>query len=267
VEATANVPGVVIVPNPTLPSLERVNPTDEPSVDATPSPSPPEPIKKGWYLVLNESFDSPNLNTNLWNTRYRWGTSNPPELEHYTPEAVEIQNGVLRIKADKNLQGNFPYSSGLIASDSRFTFKYGYIEFRAKVPKGQGLWPALWLLAQDPKSAAEIDVMEILGQKPDRVYTTLHYGMVTDGRGLTGTGTSGPDYSQEYHTYAVDWRKDKIIWYIDGQEVFQATEHIPLEPMYIIANLAVGGDWPGPPSQDTQFPAFFDIKSIHVFMR
>jgi beta-glucanase (GH16 family) len=216
-------------------------------------------------LVLNESFDDPKLNANVWNTQFRWGASNPPELQLYTPDALSIDSGVLKLTADKKPSGKFSYSSGMIASYDRFYFQYGYIEYRAKVPKGQGLWLALWLLAQDPNSAAEIDVMELIGQEPNRVHMTVHYGSSEGDKGSLGTSVSGPDYSQDFHTYAVDWSWERIIWYIDGQEVYRTTDHVPHEPMYIIANQAVGGDWPGNPNQDTHFPADFEIDYIRVY--
>jgi beta-glucanase (GH16 family) len=153
----------------------------------------------------------------------------------------------------------------VIASFDRFYFQYGYVEIRAQVPKGQGLWPAVWLLAQGADSAEEIDIMEVLGGDPGTVHTTIHYKRPTGQKMVKGYETHGTDFSADFHTYAVDWEWDKIVWFIDGKEVFRVTDHVPHEPMYLIANLAVGGAWPGYPDQTTQFPATFRIDFIRVF--
>ncbi len=258
-------------PTPTLAST--LTPTPTPAFTPAPTETstiqaiqpPAIPGVQDMHVVLNETFTDPNLNTGVWNTQFKWGDINPPELEQYLPDMLKIQSGILSLTAQKTLDGKMPYSSGMIASNDRFYFQYGYVEIRARVPAGRGLWPAFWLLSQ-PKGADEIDVMEILGQDPTTVYTTLHYKMANQQEAKQANSFHGTDYSQDYHTFGVDWEWNKITWYIDGNEVFQVTDHVPHVPMYLIADLAVGGAWAGPPDASTGFPATFDIAYIHVFM-
>jgi hypothetical protein len=264
--------------SPGLSNLDAIGPAQTASLNATPiltprpvltpTHSPTVGVSEGMHLILNEAFYGPGLNTNVWNSQFRWGTTNPPELQEYTPDALRVQPGNgIRLTADKNSNGKLAYSSGMLASYDHFYFQYGYVEIRAKVPQGKGLWPALWLLAQDPQSAEEIDLMELLGHDPHTVYTTLHYQLDNKDKGVKGASIYGPDFSQDFHIFAVDWEWDKIVWYVDGSEVFRVTDHIPHEPMYLIVNLAVGGLWPGAPDRDTPFPAHFDIDYIRVFTR
>jgi beta-glucanase (GH16 family) len=237
-----------------------------PAPSSNPSPLPLGIANEGYRLVLNENFSGPELNQDVWNLRFRSGTTNPPELEEYVPAGVKVESGLLSLTALPNPNGRFPFTSGMIASSDRFYFQYGYVEIRAKVPKGQGLWPALWLLAQDQKSANEIDIMEVIGKETAVVHTTLHYGVHDGGeKKWEGSTVSGPDFSQDFHTFGVDWQWNKITWYIDGRSVYQVTDHIPREPMFLIANLAVGGNWPGSPDQTTHFPANFYIDYIRVY--
>jgi len=155
------------------------------------------------------------------------------------------------------------------ASSPKFTFQYGYAEIRAKVPRGRGLWPAFWMLPETQKSLPEIDVMEILGHQPSRVHMNYHY-LGPGRRPAQDSGDwIGPDFSMDWHTFAMGWQEDAIIWYVDGSERrrYTAAKRIAKEPMYLVANLAVGGDWPGRPISDTGFPSDFEIDYVRVWGR
>ena len=187
---------------------------------------------------------------------------------------------MLTIQARKqttvNSYGTFPYSSGFITSDrdtdttavpAKFDFLYGYVEIRAKVPAGKGLWPAFWMLPSDHSTSEEIDIMEILGDRPDISYRTYHWGSSqSTGQSWTIPGT---DFSQGYHTYAVDWSADAIVWYIDGVERQRVTNAAILthKSMFLLANLQVGGSWAGNPDANTGFPANYDIDYIRVWKK
>ena len=161
------------------------------------------------------------------------------------------------------------YCSGLISSQASFVQEYGYFEIRARVPAGEGLWPAFWLLPAREEWPPEIDVFEILGHRPDKVYMTVHYRDAEGAHRYIAHRFYGPDFSQGYHTFAVAWDPTGIVWYVDGVErhrVEQA-EAIPSGPFYVIANLAVGGPWPGNPDETTPFPAFFDVDHIRVYRK
>jgi beta-glucanase (GH16 family) len=166
-----------------------------------------------------------------------------------------------------------PYTSGLIQTRGSFAQEHGYFEIRAQVPAGQGLWPAFWLLPADGSKPWEVDIFEILGDEPDTVHMTLHYpnaeGEPRVDEGKFGPLDGSPDFSRDYHTFAVRWDPERIVWYVDGVERHRVEEaqKIPSGPFYLIANLAVGGGWPGPPDQTTNFPARYEIDYVRVYRR
>jgi len=216
-----------------------------------------------WHLVFHDEFDETGLNS-VWSTELPWGPTSPPELEYYIPDAFEFNDGILRIKAQKQSFQGKDYTSGVISSYPQFSFTYGYAEIRAKLPSGEGLWPAFWLLASDQKSSHEIDVFELIGNDPNTIYMTLHYDTPSGSQHVQGS-YNGPDFSQGFHIYAVDWEPSEIVWFVDGMERYRVSQNIPQSPMNIITNLAVGGDWPGTPNPSTQFPAYFDIDYLRVY--
>ena len=182
-----------------------------------------------------------------------------------------VADGVLTLSAapaDASIQpliNGYKYTSGEINSYQSFSQTYGYFEMRAELPQGQGLWPAFWLL---PKSGAwppEIDIMEVLGNDTGTLYTTAH-SAATGSHTSNGIGSVVADMSAGYHTFGVDWEADRITWYFDGRAVYSIATPADLnQPMYMIANLAVGGDWPGNPDASTPFPARMNIDYIHVY--
>jgi beta-glucanase (GH16 family) len=225
-----------------------------------------------WKLVFSDEFEGEELDLTKWHTCYPWvedgGCTNSGnhELEWYQPDEVLVANGLLRLRAqDRSVKEGFPYTSGMVTTHQKFSFQYGYVEARFKVPAGQGLWPALWLLPEDEHWPPEIDVLEVLGHQTSTIYTTLHY--TTDGTNHYSSGSSwkGPDFSTEFHTIGLLWEPHLIAWTIDGIERYAVTENIPDEPFYLLANLAAGGDWPGSPNTSTVFPGYYEIDYIRVY--
>jgi beta-glucanase (GH16 family) len=217
--------------------------------------------------VLSDHFSQPTLDPGTWVSRLPWGRESSPELQYYAKDAVEAIGGLLRMTADRRDAFGHAYTSGAISSLEHFALRYGYVQIRAKVPSGRGLWPAFWLLADGEGSPSEIDVFEILGDQPNTVYMTNHW-QGPDGERLLHQGAfSGPDFSQAFHTFAADWEPAQIIWYVDGVERFRSDQGVPSEPMALIADLAVGGDWPGNPDASTIFPAYLDISYIEAYQR
>ena len=154
---------------------------------------------------------------------------------------------------------NYAYMSGVITTQPSFSQTYGYFEMRAKLPRGKGLWPAFWLLPLDQSWPPEIDVMESIGD-PSQVYVTTH-SKTTKAPGFEPK--IAPD---EFHTFAVSWDASDVIWYIDGKEVGRhATPADMHKPMFMLANLAVGGNWPGRPDASTRFPATYEIDYIRAY--
>lgn len=221
------------------------------------------PSRSELKLVFGDEFDREPLSKARWTTELPWGpVANKQELQRFTPDSLALVDGGLTMTARKRKAGTLDYTSGLVSSHGKFEFTYGYVEMRARAARGQGLWTALWLMAVPAHNFNEIDVAEFVGQNPYRVQTTLHYGPTK--QRVTSTFT-GPDFSAGYHTFAAAWKPDSIVWYVDGVERFRQTRRIPKVPMYVVADLAVGGNYPGPPDATTPFPADCRIDYIRVY--
>lgn len=176
-----------------------------------------------------------------------------------------VRGGVLEITAVptppelKPWLNNYAYMSGVITTQPSFTQTYGYFEMRAKLPRGKGLWPAFWLLPADQSWPPEIDVMESIGD-PSQVFVTTH------SKATKAEGFERRIAADEFHTFAVSWDADDVIWYIDGKEAGRHKTPADMhKPMYMLANLAVGGNWPGAPDARTRFPATYEIDYIRAY--
>jgi beta-glucanase (GH16 family) len=135
-----------------------------------------------------------------------------------------------------------------------FAFTYGYVEMRARVPSGNGLWPSFWMLPIDFGSKPEIDIMQVLGYDPTRLRVHVHTVDTTGAVKSQGFGSTGLDLAEDWHVY------------LDGAEVWRfGGADVPSEPMYLVANLAVGGDYAGPPDPATVFPAIYQIDFIRIW--
>lgn len=229
------------------------------------------PAASASNLVFADDFQ--RLDTTVWATCYQWqpvGCTNEwnHELEAYFPDKAHTRNGVLELTASREQRTGyladstpqqFQYASGMIRQ--RQPWMYGYVEAVAQTPAGRGLWPAFWLLPATYQWPPEVDVMEQLGHEPNTVRQAAH--SVT-GK-VEGSVTSRTPYTAGMHRYGVDWQPGRLTWYVDGRQVMTTTTHVPGEPMYLLANLAVGGDWPGAPDTATRFPASYRIDSIKVW--
>lgn len=171
-----------------------------------------------------------------------------------------------------------PYLSGVITSYNSFRFKYGRVEARARMPAGKGLWSAFWLLNayynQDQPEDPEIDIIEAIGDRTTTANQAYHYKSDNDGDGQFDDRNSQEfrtrinDFSQSFHVYRVDWEPGRIVWYVDDVETARIEgDQVSDEQMYLIANLAVGGNFPGPADETTPFPARFEIDYIRVYQR
>jgi beta-glucanase (GH16 family) len=263
----------------------RFGPAPPPATGVAPTPLGQS---GAWALILQDEFTGDDLDHSKWVTCYLWDTlgcykTNGAELEWYMPDDVLVGDGALKLRAQqRTVTGtdgkSYAYSSGLISSGKdtydpsvapRFAFRYGYVEMRARVPAGQGFWSALWLLRADRVLPWEIDIFEILGHQPETAYMTVHYPQPDGSTGQNSEGYLGPNFSTGYHTFGLEWEADRLIWYVDGIERKRESNaaHIPRDPMYLIANLAVGGDWPGSPDGTTVFPNALTVDYIRVWQR
>jgi beta-glucanase (GH16 family) len=260
------------------------------SAHAGPAASPPldrAPDGRRLVLAFDDEFDRDGPGPGrVWRTTY--GDGRDPgvgqrtqagngEMQLYVDrdyglrvgagplDPFSVRSGVLHIRAEptapglKARLGGFGYTSGLISSLPAFSQRYGYFEIRARLPRGKGLWPAFWMLPADGSWPPEIDVMESIGD-PRRVFLTLHSKSANPDSVPTDLGDDG------FHTFAVSWDQRSVVWYVDGvQAARQPTPPDMHKPMYLVANLAVGGHWPGAPDASTAFPADFAIDYVRAY--
>jgi beta-glucanase (GH16 family) len=201
-----------------------------------------------------------------------WRTlSGNNELEYYSDSSVGVNpftnaDGVLTITAapGSNPLG-LPYNSGIITTGQLFNFEYGLVEVSARLPAGAGLWPAIWLLPSNLDWPPEIDIMEMLGDRPNVIYASIH----TADRNLVPVAPVGVgDTTRSFHTYGLDWEPDTITWCFDGNPIRTVATPADLhQPMYLLINLAVGGrdSWPGRPNRATQFPARMSLDYVRIY--
>jgi len=241
------------------------------------------PLYDGYTLLWNDEFNGSVMDAAIWNYEPHepgWVNS---ELQEYTEseENVFVRDGELVIKAiaTKDESGKDYYTSGKVTTQNKEDFMYGKIVVSAKVPEGQGLWPAIWMMPTDeskygqwPK-CGEIDIMEVLGSDTKTAFATIHYGEPhAQQQGLLKL-TEG-SFSESFHEYSVEWEPGEMRFYIDGELVntvndwFTAVEGEDDKPypapfnqtFFVQMNLAVGGTWPGNPDATTDFSkAEFEI--------
>lgn len=215
-------------------------------------------------LLWSDEFSGTSVDAAKWRVEDA-ALMNNQELQYYTPDAATVRNGVLTIRAEKRRYKDREYTAALLDTRDMFATAFGRIECRIKLPRGQGLWPAVWMLPAECRWPPEIDIMENLGHEPYRIHTTHHWGPPWPNNQKTTAYFDGPDYAAEFHLFAVEWTPDRLEWYIDGDLKFTSTENVPQDPFYLILNLAVGGSWGGNPDQTTTFPQDFDIDWVRVY--
>jgi beta-glucanase (GH16 family) len=220
---------------------------------------------------FNSFSASPDGSSGLWQTTV--GNNNRTlgsngEEEYYSDSSVgtnpfSIQNGVLDISASPGSNAlGLPYNSGAINTQHSFSQLYGYFEIDAKLPAGQGLWPAFWLLPASGAWPPELDVFEVLGNDPSTLYFSTHSTV----QATQGTTLSVANVSAGFNLYGVMWGPNTVDLYINNVEVASMPTPADMNvPMYMLANLAVGGYWPGDPDSSTQFPANMLIDYVRAY--
>ena len=154
---------------------------------------------------------------------------------------------------------------GGIITEGKASWCYGRIEMRAKLPRGRGLWPAFWMDRQDNAWPPELDIMEMLGKDMTTLYTSVHTKQGGKYQNIS-QGTKVADMSEDFHLYGVYWQPDMLRWYFDDIEVFRCPTPEDLhKPMYLLINLAVGGNWGGPPDASTVFPASMLVSHVRAW--
>ena len=263
----------VNIPNPTLVLFDNapVGPGDE------------------LTLVWQDEFDGDRIDPETWFFQSGDGTDEGipgwgnNELQFYLPDNAQVSDGTLKITARQQSIGAFNYTSARIITRDRVAVRYGRIEARMRLPGGQGVWPAFWMLAQDTTyggwaASGEIDIMEAVnlgGAGGNRVYGTLHYGGEFPANVFTGNSYVVPaNATTEFHTYSVEWDPTEIRWYVD--DVLYAMQNMwfstaapfpaPFDqPFHILFNVAVGGSFPGAPNAGTVFPVTMEVDWVRVY--
>ncbi len=236
----------------------------------------------GMELMWSDEFDGDALNMDNWKFEIGrgnngWGNN---ELQYYREENTTVEDGFLVIEAKEENYNGADYTSSRLITQGKQSLRFGRIDIRAALPEGQGLWPALWMLgtkinAVGWPACGEIDIMELVGNQPDRVHGTVHYGNNPSTRQLDGASralSSGAKFSEEFHVFSLIWENDKIQWLMDDVVYHEFTrEEVGGFPypfndnFFVIFNVAVGGDWPGSPNSSTVFPQRMIVDYIRYF--
>jgi beta-glucanase (GH16 family) len=259
------------------------------AISDPPPPIPPSP----WALVWSDEFstqDGSSPDPTKWTYDLGgkgWGNH---ELESYTnrKQNARIEKGNLVITAQKETYTGADgitrdYTSARLKTQGLFTQTYGRIEARSKIPAGQGMWPAFWMLGEDiptvgwPK-CGEIDIMENIGKEPDKLHGSLHGPSTTaNTSNLTSIFTlpAGQNFADDFHIYAVEWEPDTVRFFMDTNlyATFRSSDWpaggkwVFDHPFFIILNLAVGGDWPGSPDATSNFPQSMLVDYVRVYTK
>jgi beta-glucanase (GH16 family) len=255
---------------------------------------PTTPPASRWTLTWSDEFSGANgsaPNSTKWSydtgSRGGWGNQ---ELETYTsrPQNVQIQNGNLVITAQAETYTGADgiarnYTSARLKTQNLFSQAYGRFEARIKIPKGQGMWPAFWMLGNDitqnpwPK-CGEIDIMENIGREPGLVHGSLHGPSsvaLTSDQTSTASLPAGQNYSDDFHVYAIEWSPGTVSFFVDSNNYATFTQAqwpaggqwVFDHPFYIILDVAVGGVWPGSPDATTQFPQQMLVDYVRVYSK
>lgn len=235
----------------------------------------------GWTLSWSDEFDGAALDRSKWTFDiggHGWGNA---ELQYYTdrPDNVRVAGGQLVIEARREAYGGKAYTSARIKTAGLMEQMHGRFEARIKVARGQGIWPAFWMLGADigkigwPR-AGEIDIMENIGKEPAIVHGTVH------GPGYSGEHAFGAPsrlergaYADDFHVFAVEWEPGEIRWDRDGIHYHTARSDLVKgdwvfeRPFFVLLNLAVGGHWPGNPDGTTVLPQSMLVDWVRVYRR
>jgi beta-glucanase (GH16 family) len=250
---------------------------------------PPTATPTGdWKLVWHDEFDGPDgsaVDAAKWSFDVGSGGWGNGELQYYTDRTTNayIEGGALVIKAQREDYRSSRYTSARLATKGKGDWLTGRFETRAKLPYGQGIWPAIWMLPTDWEYggwpiSGEIDIMELVGHEPSRVHGTLHYGRPHTHSGDDYELAGGETFADDYHVFALEWEPGEIRWYVDGvhyqtqREWFTSSTKgaypAPFdERFHLIINVAVGGAWPGYPDETTVFPQYMHVDYVRVYQK
>lgn len=254
----------------------------------------PDPLATppGWSLVWADEFEGSTLDPAKWEAQLGdgcpdlcgWGNG---EFQNYTTENLSVGGGTLKITARRDVSGgDTTYTSSRIRTLGKGDWTYGRFEIRAKLPTGQGIWPAIWMFFSNDTyggwaASGEIDIMEAIGSEPDEVFGTLHYGGPFPANVFSGepfrlrSGT----FDQDFYVFTAEWEEGEIRWYVNNvlfqtqtsDDWFTTGSDDPAapfnHPFHMILNVAVGGNLPGAPDLTTPFPQTMEVDYVRVYQR
>lgn len=234
-------------------------------------------------VVWSDEFDGTSLDSDKWTPQIGdgcpglcgWGNN---ELQYYRAENATVSDGTLKITARDEAFGGRQYTSARIRTLGKGEWTFGRFEARIKLPYGQGIWPAFWMMPTDEvyggwPMSGEIDIMEMVGHQPDVIHGTIHFGDAWPNNRHTGASWRLPEgtYSDDFHVFAVEREPGLIRWYVDDVLYgFRNASHTaphewPFdERFHFILNVAVGGNWPGNPDATTQFPQVMEVDYVRA---
>ncbi len=241
----------------------------------------------GWNLVWSDEFNQADGTTP---DSLKWGYDlggqgwGNKELEYYTARTnnARIEDGALVIEARQENFGGRNYTSARLQTRGKWSWTYGRIEARIKVPRGQGFWPAFWMLGTNMNSAGwpacgEIDIMENLGREPGIVHGTVHGPGYSGAYGIGGPFIlpGGKAFADDFHVFGIECETNRICWLVDDQPYFTVapadlpagTRWVFNQPKFLLLNLAVGGGWPGNPDATTVFPERMLVDYVRVYSK
>lgn len=260
--------------------LAQVAACGESGSPGAPTPAPSAKAPAGFVLAFSDEFETPgSLDPAKWG--YEIGYIRNDEKQFYTSrsENVRAEGGSLVIEARKEAYQGYGYTSASVNTLGRFEFRYGRVEVRAKLPTGNGSWPAIWMLGTNRlqvgwPSCGEIDIMENVGFDPLRIHASVHTAAYnhTIGTQKTASVTIASPWD-DFHVYAMEWSADRIEVFVDGQKYFTfrhegtGTRTWPFDkPQYLLVNLAIGGGWGGQRGiDDALFPKRYLVDYVRVY--
>jgi beta-glucanase (GH16 family) len=239
----------------------------------------------GYNLVWHDEFDSSALRAQNWTPEINGSGEGNAELEYYTGRVQNlfVSQGNLVIEARQESYSGSNYTSARIDSYNKESFTYGRIDIRAKLPVSTGMWPALWMLGNNINTGTawpacgEMDIMELIGTYPSRVTGSIHWEQAGNTEGTFNNSWNLPsgDFSQAFHVFSEIWTADSVTYLVDDNVYVQASYQANVtsgvnpfnSPFFFIFNVAVGGNWPGPPSSSTVFPQRMFVDYVRVFQK
>ncbi|MEM9950184.1 MAG: glycoside hydrolase family 16 protein [Chloroflexota bacterium] len=266
---------------PTEPPTEEPTqpPTEEPTEPPTEEPTEPPADSNFDTLVWSDEFNGTEIDPNNWRFQTGGGGWSHNESQYYTdrPENARVEDGFLIIEAREEQYEGHDYTSARMLTYERQEFQYGRIEARIQVPRGQGLWPAFWMIGTNAERvqwpwSGEIDIMEHIGGQPYQSVATLHGPGYLGGAAFQNVYNHNEPLANDFHVYSIEWSEDLIIWYFNDIEYHRVTADQVAEgtwvfnaPFFIFLNVAVGGWWPGYPDETTIFPQQMRVDWVRVW--